>query len=129
MWDLVSSSSSLRTCVRRVDWVGARRRRCWAGKVAPFACALSTWLRMSCEDFLGGLPLLVSSAGPDVGGNGPVCGDDGFGFFGRDGFAVVVTDDVGHATVHHGPGPVGQVAATTQTAPRWSLPRSTIWVQ
>jgi hypothetical protein len=45
----------------------------------------------------------------DVGGNGPVFGDDVGRFGGGDWLAVGVADDVGHPAVHHGPGSFGEV--------------------
>src|SRR3546814_585874 len=59
---------------------------------------------------LGGLPrLLAAASGSDFGGDGPVLGDDRFGFGGGDGAAVGVADDVGHAAVHDRPGTLGEV--------------------
>jgi len=64
---------------------------------------------MSGEDLLRGLPLLGASPLADLFGHGPVVGDDGLGLLGGDGGAVGVAEDIGRASVHDGPGPLGQV--------------------
>src|SRR5262249_32191632 len=72
-----------------------------AGEAAP--CALSF------EDFLGGLPrLLAAPPGADLGGHGPVFGDDRLSLVWGDGLAVGVADGVGRAAAHDGPGPLGE---------------------
>ena len=76
---------------------------------------------------LGGLPLLLAAAaGSDLGGDGPVLGDDGFGLGGVDRAAVGVADDVGHAAVHDSPGPFGEVGGHDAEGAEVVLARSAI---
>jgi hypothetical protein len=85
-------------------------------------------MHLSGEDLLRGLPLPAAPAAADLFGDGVALGDDGFGLLGGHWGAIGVADDTGHAAVHDRPGPLGQVGGDYATAPRWSLPRSTIWV-
>src|SRR5215467_12070759 len=103
----------------RVDGASARR---WGGGAGEAArCVLSF------GDFLGGLPrLLAAPAGADLGGHGPALGDDRGGLRGGDGAAVGIADDVGGAAALTVQARSARLAATTHSAPRWSLPRSVI---
>lgn len=64
---------------------------------------------MSHEDLVRGLPLLRPPATADLFGHGPVLGDDRLGLLEGHGGAVGVADDIGHAALHDGPRPLGQV--------------------
>ena len=65
---------------------------------------------MCHEHLLGGLPhLLAAAPGADLGWDGPVFGDDGFGLVVFDGAAVCVADDVRGAAGHDRPESFGEV--------------------
>lgn len=70
---------------------------------------VASWT-LSGSGSLGGLPrLLAAAAGSDIGGDGPVFGDDRFRFVGVDGTAVGGADDIGHAAVHDCPEALSEV--------------------
>ena len=84
---------------------------------------------MSGEDLLRGLPLLAAPPLADLFGNGPVVGDDGLGLGGVTGVPSVSQTTWGRPRSMTVQARSARWAATTQVAPRWSLPRWTIWIQ
>src|ERR671931_344242 len=108
-----------------VGWLDVRALPAKTGRRGGLPrCALSA-CDMSCEDLLRGLPpcLAAAPAAADLLGYGVVLGDDGFGLIWGDRGAIGVADHIRHAAVQDRS---ARWAATTQMAPRWSLPRWTI---
>src|SRR5512133_3656454 len=96
-----------RVRVDRLDAAGLAAKSGGRGGGSP-RCAWSA-MRMSGEDLLRGLPLLVAPLPAELLGHGPLLGDDGLGLGGGDRGAVGVADHVGRGSVHDRPGTLGQV--------------------